>query len=258
MEFLTCEKATDTDVNATSAMNPVTGPIGGGDMNLVTETVGGGAMNPVTETVGGDAMNPVTETVGVDAMNPVTETVGGDAMNPVIPVGCGAMNPVTEPLVGSAPKFVTDGVSEPRTELSDDAGNTLTGLGMTGAADNGRVTPRSKVMLGAEMHVPGVVAMEPVSEVLETKDAPEMKPESKQESHSSADMDMVQLMSEHVQLLRMLISVLNEIKSLSILASNEPSKKTSQTKKQHSKRRCYVCRERGHSKRDCPKKTKTS
>ena len=73
-------------------------------------------------------------------------------------------------------------------------------------------------------------------------------------------------MSEHVMLLRKLNDVvtgiaalLNEKSSKSgdlpfLASNNEPSKETFKTKKQHSKRRCYSCRERGHSKRDCPQR----
>ena len=102
------------------------------------------------------------------------------------------------------------------------------------------------------LSVPGVVVMEPVSEVLETKKAPERTPESKPERDSHLTADLGQLMSEHVMLVRKLNDVSAEITALlNEKSSYEPSKETLKTKKQHSKRRCFVCRERGHSKRDC-------
>ena len=119
------------------------------------------------------------------------------------------------------------------------------------------------------LSVPGVVVMEPVSEVLETKMAPERTPKSKPEQDSQLRAHLGQLMSEHVMLLRKLNDVmtgitalLNEKSSKSgdwpfLGSNNEPPKETFKTKKQHSKhskRRCYSCRERGHSKRDCPQR----
>ena len=102
------------------------------------------------------------------------------------------------------------------------------------------------------LSVPGVVVMKPVSEVLETKKPPERTPESNPERNTHLSADMGQLMSEHVMLLRKLNDVSAEITALlNEKSSYEPSKETLKTKKQHSKRKCFVCRERGHSKRDC-------
>ena len=113
------------------------------------------------------------------------------------------------------------------------------------------------------LSVPGVVVMKPVSEVLETKKPPERTPESNPERNTHLSADMGQLMSEHVMLLRKLNDVLTGITALMnekfsksgqpfLSPNNGPSKETFKNKKQHSKRRCYVCRERGHSKIDCP------